>query len=118
MHISGFSIVRRAHKVAPTKRFNPNFPELLIMKTSIALGFALSVLASTAVFASPEKSHQRAIVDASSATVINQTVAAATTNDDITAANRNGAQPFSSKSSSTVIVADNRKEFGSSYQRY
>lgn len=77
------------------------------MKTSIAFGFALSVLASTAVFASPEKTTQRAIVDASSATLI-----------DAKVASKDSVKPFDSKSSSTVIVADNRKEFGSSYQRY
>jgi hypothetical protein len=107
MHRSGFSIVGSAHKVAPTKRFNPNFSEQLIMKTSIAFGFALSVLASTAVFASPEKPYQRAIVDTSSATVIDTKVAA-----------KDSVKPFDSKSSSTVIVAENRKEFGSNYQRY
>ncbi len=77
------------------------------MKTSIAFGFALSVLASTAVFASPEKPYQRAIVDVSSTTVIDSKVAS-----------KDSVKPFDSKSSSTVIVAENRKEFGSSYQRY
>jgi hypothetical protein len=107
IHQSGFSIVGPAHKVAPTKRINPNFSEQLIMKTSIAIGFALSVLASSAVFASPEKTYTRAIVDTSSATVIDTKVSA-----------KDSVKPFDSKSSSTVIVAENRKEFGSSYQRY
>ncbi|WP_268797439.1 hypothetical protein [Pseudomonas huanghezhanensis] len=77
------------------------------MKTSIAFGFALSVMASTAVLASPEKAHQPAVVDASSAALISNQVAA-----------KDSVKPFDSKSSGTVIVAENRKEFGSHYQRY
>jgi len=33
-------------------------------------------------------------------------------------ASKDAVKPFDSKSTSTVIVAENRKEFGSSYQRY
>lgn len=77
------------------------------MKTSIVFGFALSVLASTAVFASPETHYDRALVDTSSATSI-----------DVKVASKDSVKPFDIKASSTVIVADNRKEFGSSYQRY
>ena len=77
------------------------------MKKSIAIGFALSVLAAGSAFAAPEKTYQRAIVDVSSATVLDSKVAS-----------KDAVKPFDSKSTSTVIVAENRKEFGSSYQRY
>ena len=77
------------------------------MKTSIAFGFALSILAAGSAIASPEKIHQRAIVDASSATVL-----------DTKVASKDVVKPFDSKSSDTVLVAEVRKEFGSSYQRY
>jgi hypothetical protein len=77
------------------------------MKKSIAFGFALSILAAGSAFASPEKTTQRALVDASSATVLDSKVAS-----------KDAVKPFDSKSTSTVIVAENRKEFGSSYQRY
>jgi hypothetical protein len=87
------------------------------MKNSIVAAFALTVLAATSAFASPQTTTAPAKPVVLESTYVHA-VAAATTNDDITAANRNGAQPFSSKSSGAVIVADNRKEFGSSYQRY
>ena len=77
------------------------------MKKSIAFGFALSILATGSAFASSEHINQRAIVNASSATVLDSKVAS-----------KEAIKPFDSKSSSTVIVADNRKAFGSSYQRY
>jgi len=77
------------------------------MKKSIAFGFALSVLAAGSAFAAPEKTYQRAIVDVSSATVLDSKVAS-----------KDAVKPFDTQSSSAVIVADNRKEFGSSYQRY
>ena len=77
------------------------------MKKSIAFGFALSILAAGSAFASPERTYQRAIVDASSASVLDSKVAS-----------KNAVKPFDSKASSTVIVAENRKEFGSGYQRY
>ena len=77
------------------------------MKKSIAFGFVLSVLAAGSAFASPEKAYQRAIVDASSATVLDSKVAS-----------KAAVKPFDTKASGTVIVAENRKEFGSSYQRY
>jgi hypothetical protein len=80
---------------------------MTIMKKSIAFGFALSILAAGSAFASPEKTYQRAIVDASSASVL-----------DTKVASKNAVKPFDSKASSTVIVAENRKEFGSGYQRY
>lgn len=77
------------------------------MKKSIALGFALSILAAGSAFAGSDKVHQRAIVASASASVL-----------DIKVAGKDTVKPFDSKSSSTVIVAENRKEFGSSYQRY
>ncbi|MFJ3481994.1 hypothetical protein ACIPL1_01310 [Pseudomonas sp. NPDC090202] len=76
------------------------------MKKSIAFGFALSILAAGSAMASPEKTYQRAIVDASSATVLDSKVAS-----------KDVVKPFESKAG-TVIVAQNRKEFGSQYQRY
>lgn len=77
------------------------------MKTSIALGFAFSILAAGSAIASPENVHQRAVVDAASATAL-----------DTKLASKEVVKPFDSKSSSTVLVAEVRKEFGSSYQRY
>jgi len=78
-------------------------PEIHTMK----FGFALSILAAGSAFASPEKTYQRAMVDTSSATVLDSKVAS-----------KDAVKPFGSKAPSTVVVADNRKEFGSNYQRY
>jgi hypothetical protein len=77
------------------------------MKKSIAFGFALSILAAGSAFAAPEKAYPRAIVDAASVSTLDSKVAS-----------KEAIKPFDSKASSTVIVADTRKEFGSSYQRY
>lgn len=87
------------------------------MKLSIVAGLALTVLATTSAFASPQTTTavgQPVVLE----TTYVHAVAAANSSDDINADNQNGAQPFSSKSSATVIVADNRREFGSTYQRY
>ncbi|MFJ5296780.1 hypothetical protein ACIQAL_09670 [Pseudomonas sp. NPDC088368] len=81
------------------------------MKKSIVLGFALSVLAATSAFASPQPS------TAGQTIVLEPTYIHATT-VDAKAADKTSIKPFTAQSSSTVIVADNRKEFGSSYQRY
>ncbi|SEJ07077.1 hypothetical protein [Pseudomonas sp. NFR16] len=81
------------------------------MKKSIALGFALSVLAATSAFASPQAS------TAGQTIVLEPTYIHATAiNAD--GADKTGVKPFASPSTNTVIVADNRKEFGSQYQRY
>ncbi|TDV42829.1 hypothetical protein EC919_11790 [Pseudomonas graminis] len=77
------------------------------MKKSIAFGFALSILATGSAFASSEHINQRAIVNASSATVLDSKVAS-----------KEAVKPFANQTSGTVTVAENRKEFGSSYQRY
>jgi len=106
----GFSCWGRSNRLAPTKRITQltnTSAEIKTMKKSIAIGFALSVLAAGSAFAAPQKTYQRAIVDASSATVLDSKVAS-----------KDAVKPFDSKSTSTVIVAENRKEFGSSYQRY
>jgi hypothetical protein len=87
------------------------------MKFSIVAGFALTVLATTSAFASPQTTTAAGQPVVLESTYVHA-VAAANSTDDINADNQNGAQPFASKSSSTVIVADNRKEFGSTYQRY
>ncbi|SET82941.1 hypothetical protein [Pseudomonas graminis] len=76
------------------------------MKKSIAFGFALSILATGSAFASSEHINQRAIVNASSATVLDSKVAS-----------KEAVKPFAIQISGTVTVAENRKEFGSSYQR-
>lgn len=81
------------------------------MKKSIVLGFALSVLAATSAFASPEPS------TAGQTIVLEPTYIHATA-VDTKVADKTSIKPFTTQSSSTVIVADNRKEFGSSYQRY
>lgn len=77
------------------------------MKTSIALGFAVSILASSAAFAAPQATAQRTVADAASVTTIDSKVVS-----------KDSVKPFDSKSSGTVVVAENRKEFGSGYQRY
>lgn len=77
------------------------------MKKSIAFGFALSMLAAGFAVASPEKVHQRALIDAASAIALDSKVAS-----------KEAVKPFDGKASGAVIVADNRKEFGSNYQRY
>jgi hypothetical protein len=83
----------------------------MIMKKSIALGFALSVLAASSAFASPQASTvgQTVVLEP---TYIHATVI------DAKVADKNGIKPFASQSSSTVIVAENRAAFGSQYQRY
>ena len=80
------------------------------MKKSIAFGFALSILAAGSAFASPEQISQRAIVDASSAT-------SSATLLDSKVASKDAVKPFAAQTSGTLTVAENRKEFGSSYQR-
>ncbi|TDV70248.1 hypothetical protein [Pseudomonas sp. LP_7_YM] len=75
------------------------------MKRSIAFGFALSILAAGSAFASSARHDQRAVADA--ATALNGQ-----------ASSKGVVTPFHSKVSGTVIVAENRKEFGSGYQRY
>ncbi|WP_296178791.1 hypothetical protein [Pseudomonas sp. UBA1879] len=77
------------------------------MKKSIAFGFALTILAAGSAFAAPEKAYPRAIVDASGASTLDSKVTS-----------KSAVKPFDTKASGTVIVADNRKEFGSGYQRY
>lgn len=77
------------------------------MIKSIAFGLALSTLASGSVFASSDKAYPRTVPATSSAIVQTGNMAA-----------QHAAKPFDEKSSSAVIVADNRKEFGSTYQRY
>jgi hypothetical protein len=78
------------------------------MKKSIAIGFALSVLAAGSTFAAPQ-ARQTIVLEPTyiHATAINAKVA-----------DKEVAKPFASQSSGTVIVAENRKEFGSQYQRY
>jgi hypothetical protein len=105
----GFSCWDQPNRLAPTKRLNQltsNYAEIYIMKKSIAFGFALSILAAGSAFASPEHINQRAIVDASTATVLDSKVAS-----------KEAVKPFATQTSGTVTVAENRKEFGSSYQR-
>ncbi|MFJ3481993.1 hypothetical protein ACIPL1_01290 [Pseudomonas sp. NPDC090202] len=81
------------------------------MKKSIALGFALSVLAASSAFAAPQAS------TAGQTIVLEPTYIHATA-IDAKAADKQAAQPFASSSSHSVIVAEVRKEFGSQYQRY
>jgi hypothetical protein len=79
------------------------------MKTTIAFGFALSVLAATSAFASPMTSTSAAkpvvVAESDHVRVADNT---AKTFDRLGEANLHG----------NVIVAENRKEFGSQYQRY
>jgi hypothetical protein len=78
------------------------------MKTTLAFGFALSVLAATSAFASPQTTTSAAkpavVAEVSHVRVADS---AAKTFDRLDT-NLHG----------NVIVAENRKEFGSQYQRY
>ncbi len=80
------------------------------MKRTIALSFAFSVLTATAAFASPH-----------SATYVAQPVVAqASTQVADVHATAAGSKTFDRalQLDSKVLVAENRKEFGSQYQRY
>ncbi|KFE54729.1 hypothetical protein [Pseudomonas syringae] len=79
------------------------------MKRTIALSFALSLLTATGAFASNSPTQ----------------VAATATSSSVTAGQVQIAGPGNKtfdrahvESSKTVVVAENRKEFGSQYQRY
>ncbi|SQF98290.1 Uncharacterised protein [Paucimonas lemoignei] len=79
------------------------------MKRTIALSFALSVLTATSAFASTSPTQ----------------VAAATTSTSIKPVQVQATGPGNKtfdraqiQSTKTVVVAENRKEFGSQYQRY
>jgi len=77
------------------------------MKRKLAFGFALSVLAATSAFASTQTTTSAAkpvVAEVSHVRVANN---AAKTFDHLDS-NLHG----------NVIVAENRKEFGSQYQRY
>lgn len=77
------------------------------MKASIAFGFALSVLVAGSAVASSEKANQNGTPLPAQTTVLDTQVASS-----------QSVKPFDSKVSGTVLVAENRKEFGSRYQRY
>lgn len=81
------------------------------MKKSIAFGFALSVLAATSAFASPQAS------TAAQTIVLEPTYVHANA-VETKVADKDTIKHFASQSSGAVLVADNRKEFGSQYQRY
>ena len=79
------------------------------MKRTIALSCALSVLTATSAFASTSPTQ----------------VAAAKTSAPVTAVQVQATGPGNKtfdraqiQSTKTVVVAENRKEFGSQYQRY
>ncbi|KFE50012.1 hypothetical protein [Pseudomonas syringae] len=81
------------------------------MKRTIALSFAFSVLTATAAFASPHAATSVAqpVVAQASIPVADAHAAAA------------GSKTFDRaylQLDSKVLVAENRKEFGSQYQRY
>jgi hypothetical protein len=97
--------------LASTKRFTHYLPEITLMKKSIAIGFALSVLAAGSAFAAPQASNVRQTI------VLEPTYIHATA-INAKVADKEIAKPFASQSNGTVIVAENRKEFGSQYQRY
>lgn len=77
------------------------------MKASLALALAFSILAPTAAFASADPTPQRPVAAVSSTVAPDSKVAS---NPRVT--------PFDSQSTGRVVVAENRKEFGSGYQRY
>jgi hypothetical protein len=80
------------------------------MKRTIALGFALSVLTATSAFASNASTRIAAATAVPASTTAVQVQIAGPGNKTFDRAQI--------KSSKTVVVAENRKEFGSQYQRY
>lgn len=83
------------------------------MKRTLAFGFALSVLTATAAIASPH----------TATSAVQPVVAQVSTDRAISSVHNDVAisKTFDSvqrKLSSDVYVAENRKEFGSQYQRY
>lgn len=80
------------------------------MKRTIALGFALSLLTATGAFASNSPTQVAATAATSSSVTAGQVQIAGPGNKTFDRAHV--------ESSKTVVVAENRKEFGSQYQRY
>ena len=81
------------------------------MKRTIALSFALSVLTATGAFASTSSTQTVA-----AATQVAER--ASTTQVQVAGAGNKTFDRAQIKSGKTVMVAENRKEFGSQYQRY
>ncbi len=88
------------------------------MKRAIAFGFALSVLTATAAMASPQTvtGQQSMASEASSLRLVDRIHA---DGKEVRVA-QSGKQTFASQSleQGKVMVAENRHEFGSQYQRY
>lgn len=87
------------------------------MKRAIAFGFALSVLTATAAMASPQTvTGQPSMASASSLRLVDRIHA---DGKEVRVA-QTGKQAFASQSAEQgkVMVAENRREFGSQYQRY
>lgn len=78
------------------------------MKNAFAFTLALSALATSAAFASPQ--HSAAATGAQ--------VTAQQPVDVAQASTDKGADGFKKATDEGLILADNRKEFGSQYQRY
>lgn len=81
------------------------------MKKSIALGFALSMLAISSAFASPQAS-------SAGQTIVLEPIYIHATATVTKVAGKDNRGVSASPSSTAVIVADNRQAFGSQYQRY
>ncbi|MEB0079523.1 hypothetical protein QN386_07595 [Pseudomonas sp. CCI3.2] len=77
------------------------------MKRTLAFGFALSVLAASSAFASPQTTASVA-----------KPVSAEVTHVRVADTSSKTFDRLSSDLHGNVIVAENRKEFGSQYQRY
>lgn len=83
------------------------------MKRTIALSFALSVLTATSAFASTSVTQPVA-----TATHVADRSLTASTEVSVAGAGNKTFDRVATGQDKKVIVAENRKEFGSQYQRY
>ncbi|HEX8592670.1 MAG TPA: hypothetical protein VF682_05240 [Pseudomonas sp.] len=89
------------------------------MKRTIALSFAFSVLTATAAFASPQSATSVAQpVVAQASTQIAERLTRDNADVHVAAAGSKTFDRAFLPVDSKVLVAENRKEFGSQYQRY
>jgi hypothetical protein len=84
------------------------------MKRTIALSFALSILTATGAFASTSPTRNVA----AAATQIADRSTSATTEVQVAGAGNKTFDRADVNQTKNVVVAENRKEFGSHYQRY
>jgi hypothetical protein len=88
------------------------------MKRTLALSFALSILTATSAFASQQAVVSTAQPAVTSATQIAERLDTTTPDVRVAAAGNKTFDRANLELNSKVLVAENRKEFGSQYQRY